>query len=200
MTTSASRASVVTAKYLYVATMGVSAGVLNVLAIFVSLGAILAPLLGETESLSFSLPLLAVPVMIVGAIALALMLSSGMMILASFARSFKDGQAMVQPIYFVAVIIPVLLGQQTDRTLTPAIASIPVANVAMMIRDAINGIFLWPLILQSMAVNLVVVALFLWIARFILKFEDFLMGSFDGSFWRFAKDRLRPGAGGKGIA
>jgi hypothetical protein len=51
-----------------------------------------------------------------------------------------------------------------------------------------------------LAVNLVVVALFLWIARFILKFEDFLMGSFDGSFWRFAKDRLRPGAGGKGIA
>jgi sodium transport system permease protein len=200
MTTSASRASVVTAKYLYVATMGVSAGVLNVLAIFVSLGAILAPLFGETESISFSLPLLAVPVMIVGAIALALMLSAGMMILASFARSFKDGQAMVQPIYFAAVIIPVLLGQQTDRTLTPAIASIPVANVAMMIRDAINGIFLWPLILQSMAVNLVVVALFLWIARFILKFEDFLMGSFDGSFWRFAKDRLRPGAAKKGIA
>jgi len=200
MTTSASRASVVTAKYLYVATMGVSAGVLNVLAIFVSLGAILAPLLGETESISFSLPLLAVPVMIVGAIALALMLSAGMMILASFARSFKDGQAMVQPIYFAAVIIPVLLGQQTDRTLTAAIASIPVANVAMMIRDAINGIFLWPLILQSLAVNLVVVALFLWIARFILKFEDFLMGSFDGSFWRFAKDRLRPGGARKEAA
>jgi sodium transport system permease protein len=197
MTTSASRASVVTAKYLYVATMGVVAGVLNVLAIFVSLGAILAPLLGETEAISFSLPFLAVPVMMVGAIALALMLSAGMMILASFARTFKDGQAMVQPVYFAAVIIPVLLGQQTDRTLTAGIASIPVANVAMMIRDAINGIFLWPLIFQSLAVNLVVVVIFLTVARFILRFEDFLMGSFDGSFWRFAKDRMRPGGAKK---
>ena len=199
MTTSASRASVVTAKYLYVATMGVSAGVLNVLAIFVSLGAILAPLLGETEAISFSLPLLAVPVMIVGAIALALMLSAGMMILASFARTFKDGQAMVQPVYFVAIIVPLLLGQQTDRTLTAGIASIPVANVTMMIRDAINGIFLWPLIFQSLVVNFVVVVLFLWVARFILRFEDFLMGSFDGSFWRFAKDRMRPGSAGKEV-
>jgi len=197
MTTAASRSSVVTAKYLYVATMGVSAGVLNVLAMFVSLGAILAPLMGETEGISFRIPLLAVPVMIIGAIALALMLSAGMMILAAFARTFKDGQAMVQPVYFAAIIIPVLLGQQTDRTLTAAIAAVPVANVAMMIRDAINGIFLWPFILEGLAVNLVVVAIALWIARFILRFEDFLMGSFDGSFWRFAKDRMRPGRAGK---
>lgn len=199
MTTSASRASVVTAKYLYVATMGVFAGVLNVLAIFVSIGAIMAPLMGETGAISFSLPLLSIPVMIVGAIALALMLSAGMMILASFARTFKDGQAMVQPVYFVAIIVPLLLGRQTDRTLTAGIASIPVANVTMMIRDAINGIFLWPLILQSLVVNFVVVVLLLWVARFILRFEDFLMGSFDGSFWRFAKDRMRPGSAGKEV-
>ena len=40
----------------------------------------------------------------------------------------------------------------------------------------------------------------LWIARFILRFEDFLMGSFDGSFWRFAKDRMLPGRAGKEAA
>jgi len=200
MTTAASRLSVVTAKYLYVATMGVSAGVLNVLAIFVSIGAVMAPLMDQTEGITFRLPLLAVPVMIVGAVALALMLSAGMMILASFARTFKDGQAMVQPVYFFAIIIPLLLGQQTDQSLTAAIAAIPVANVAMMIRDAINGIFLWQHIFQAMAVNLAVVVLCLWVARFVLRFEDFLMGSFDGSFWRFAKDRMRPRRSEKEIA
>jgi sodium transport system permease protein len=200
MTTSASRLSVVTAKYLYVATMGVSAGVLNVLAMFMSMGAILAPLMRETGGISFRFPLLAVPVLILGAIALALMVSAGMMILASFARTFKDGQAMVQPVYFAAIIIPLLLGQQTDRTLTATIAAVPVANMAMMIRDAINGIFLWPFILEALVVNLVVVFFALWTARFILRFEDFLMGSFDGSFWRFAKDRMRPGRAGKEAA
>jgi sodium transport system permease protein len=200
MTTAASRRSVVTAKYLYVATMGVSAGILNVLAIFVSIGAVMAPLMGETEAFTFRLPLLAVPVMMVGAVGLALMLSAGMMILAAFARTFKDGQAMVQPVYFLAIIIPLLLGQQTDRTMTAGIAAIPIANVAMMIRDAINEIFLWEHIFQALAVNLLVVFLCLWVAAFILRFEDFLMGSYDGSFWRFAMDRMRPGRSEKEIA
>jgi sodium transport system permease protein len=200
MTTSASRTSVVTAKYLYVATMGVAAGLLNVAAIFVSMGAIMAPLMGEGGAISFRLPLLAIPVMMAGAVGLALLLSAGMMILAAFARTFKDGQAMIQPVYMVAILVPLLLGQQTDRTLTPEIALIPVANVAMMIRDAIGGVFLWPLIAQTLFVNLALVALCLWLARFILRFEDVLLGSFDGSFWRFAKARLRPRPVGKETA
>lgn len=200
MTTAASRSSVVTAKYLYVATMGVAAGLLNVVAMFVSIGAVLAPLLSGTDEISVRIPLLAVPVMMAGAIGLALMLSAAMMILASFARTFKDGQAMVQPVYFVAILVPLLLGQQTDRTLTAGIAAVPIANVAMMVRDAINGIFLWPYILEAMIVNLFVVVLCLGLARFIMRFEDFLIGSFDGSFWRFAKDRLRPGGFGKEAA
>jgi hypothetical protein len=59
-----------------------------------------------------------------------------------------------------------------------------------MIRDAINGIFLWPLMAETLAVLLVLVGVCLLLARAVLQFEDLLMGSFDGSFWRFAKERL----------
>jgi len=180
----------VTAKYLYVATLGITAGVLNVTAMFVSLGAVMGPLLaGAGAEFQFSLPFLALPVMIVAAVSLALFFAAAMMILASFARSFKDGQAMVQPVFLLA-LLPMVLGQQTDQTLTPTIAAIPVANAAMMIRDAINGVFLWPLIAETLAVLLVLVALCLLVARAVLQFEDLLMGSYDGSFWRFAKERL----------
>ena len=193
MTVSASRLSVVTAKYFYVATLGILAGVLNVIAMFVSLGAIVGPLLAdagaEADAFQFSLPLLALPVMIVAAVALALFFAAAMMILAAFARTFKDGQAMVTPVYWLA-LLPILLGQQTDQTLTPAIAAIPVANAARMIRDAINGVFIWPLIAETLAVLLVMVAACLLLARAVLQFEDLLIGSFDGSFWRFAKERL----------
>ena len=192
MTVSASRTSVVVSKYLYVATLGITAGLLNVAALFISIGAIVQPLLGDGESLSFSLPPMALPVMTLAAIGLALFFASAMMILASFARTFKDGQAMVQPVYWL-VFVPMVLGQQTDATLTPTIAAIPVANVAMMIRDAINGVFLWPLIAQTLVVTGLTVVLCLWLARQILRFEDYLLGSYDGSFWRFAKQRLRPG-------
>ncbi|MDP2959160.1 MAG: ABC transporter permease subunit [Longimicrobiales bacterium] len=189
MTVAASRASVVAAKYLYVATLGILAGLLNVAAMFLSIGAVLKPLLEGNDALTFSIPFLALPVMAMGAVVLALFFAAAMMILASFARTFKDGQAMVVPVYWLA-LLPMLLGQQTDLTLTPAIAALPVANVTMMIRDALNGVFLWPLIAETVAVNLALVALLLWLARRILAFEDFLLGSYDGSFWRFLKERI----------
>ncbi len=189
LTVAASRSSVIVAKYLYVATLGILAGLLNVAAMFVSIGAVLKPMLQGNEALSFSIPGLAFPVMAMGAVVLALFFAAGMMILASFARTFKDGQAMVQPVYWL-VFIPLLLGNQTDLTLTPAIAAVPVANVTMMMRDALNGVFHWPLIVLTVAVNLAVVAVFLWVARRILVFEDFLLGSYDGSFWRFMKERI----------
>lgn len=193
MTVAASRASVVTAKYLYVATLGIMAGILNVVALFLSIGAVMKPLLADASSgmdaVSFSLPLASIPVMIAGAGALALFFSAAMMILASFARTFKDGQAMVQPVYWL-VFLPLLLGNQSGQTLTPVVASIPVINISMMIRDAIHGVYIWPLIAQSLAVTLVTVVLCLAMARHVLRFEDFLLGSFDGSFWRFAKSRL----------
>jgi sodium transport system permease protein len=193
MTVAAPRSAVVTAKYLYVATLGITAGMLNVLALFASIGAVVRPLLAQAQGpdaeIVFNVEPMAAVVMLAGAVALALFFAASMMILASFARTFKDGQAMVQPVYYL-VFIPFLLGQQTDRTLTPAVASIPVANISMMIRDAFNGIYNWPLIAQSLAVTLATVVLCLLAARYVLRFEDFLMGSFDGSLWRFLKDRM----------
>jgi ABC-type Na+ efflux pump permease subunit len=120
-----------------------------------------------------------------------------MMVLAAFARSFKDGQAMVTPVVWLA-LLPMVLGQQTDRTLTPTIAAIPVANAAMMIRDAINGVFLWHLMAETLAVLLAMVAVCLIAARAVLGFEDLLLGSFDGSFWRFAKEQVLRKKAGQG--
>ena len=190
MTVSASRMSVVTAKYLYVATMGISAGILNVLAMFVSIGAVLRPLLEQETrgAFEFTFPPLAVPVMMAGAAALGLFFAAAMMILAAFARTFKEGQGMITPVFWL-VFIPLALGRSPDRTLTPVLALIPVANVAQMIKDAIRGIYLWPLILETLVVEVVIVVLCLWVARFILRFEDFLLGSHGGSLWRFLRER-----------
>ena len=125
-----------------------------------------------------------------GAVILALFFAAAMMILAAFARTFRDGQSMVTPIYWLA-IIPIFLGQAPDQHLTAELALVPIVNVTLMIRDAIQGIFSWPLILESLAVGLLMVAACIWIARWILEFEDVLMGSYDGSFWRFLRERVR---------
>ena len=67
------------------------------------------------------------------------------------------------------VLIPLTLGRSPDRTLTPALAVVPVANVAQMIRDAIRGIYLWPLIVETIAMELAMVVLCLLVARFVLR-------------------------------
>lgn len=194
MTVSASRLSVVTAKYLYVATLGIAAGILNVLAMFFSIGAVLQPLLTEARGSSFlfSFPPLSVPLMMGGAVALGLFFAAAMMTLAAFARTFKEGQGMITPVFWV-VFVPLLLGRSPDQTLTPVTALVPIANVAQMIKDAIRGIYLWPLILETFLVGFVLVAVCLLAARFVLRFEDFLLGSYDGSFWTFLRERARRG-------
>lgn len=193
MSTAPSRTSIVIAKYLYVATLGVLAGVLNVTAVTASLGVIVAPMLaGANESFNFSLPLLALPVMALGAIALALFFSAAMMILASFAQTFKEGQAMIAPVYWLA-ILPIFLGPSGDQRLNTTTALIPIVNIAQVIKDAIQGYYAWPLIALSVAEVLVLVVLFLWLARRILQFEDLLMGSYSGSFWKFLRQRLLGG-------
>lgn len=190
LTVAAPRLAVVTAKYLHVATLGAAAGVLNVLAMFLSMGPVLRPVLARSgEDFQFALPPLALPVMVVGALALALFFAAAMMILAAFARTFKEGQGMVTPVYWLA-LVPLGLTQRSGVTLTAKTAAIPVANVAMMIRDAVRGIFLWPYVVETLAVELATVVLCLLLARSVLGFEDFLLGAYDGSFWRFLNERL----------
>lgn len=195
MTLAASRASIVTAKYLHVATLGALAGILNAVAVTVALGPIFRPLMaGGAESFEFRIPLSAVPIMVLGSALLALFFAAGMMTLAAFARTFKEGQSMVTPVYLLAML-PMVLGDSPDSRLTAGVALVPVANVAMMIRDAIVGRFAWPLIGLTLLVGLGVVAVCLWFARWVLQFEDLLLGSYDGSFWKFM--RVRSPIGGR---
>jgi sodium transport system permease protein len=190
MSLATSRANVVVAKYFYVATMGSVAGMLNVTAIMLSVGVIFAPLLQDTsETLVFQMPLAALPVLILGAVLIALFVSAGMMIFASFARTFKEGQSMVGPFYLL-IFMPVLLLQSPGLELTPTIALIPIGNLAMVFREALNGVFQWPLIALSVAVELVTIVICLWLAIFILRFEDFVIGSYSGNLGRFLKERF----------
>jgi sodium transport system permease protein len=120
---------------------------------------------------------------------LALFISAGMMILASFARTFKEGQSLVSPLY-TAIFLPALFLQFPGIQFTPALALIPVVNVVMVFREAISGVFHWPLIAITLAVELLSVVLALRVAAAILRYEDFLIGSYGGSFGKFLRERL----------
>jgi ABC-type Na+ efflux pump permease subunit len=116
-------------------------------------------------------------------------IAAGMMILASFARTFKEGQSMVSPFY-LATFLPVMFLQSPGIEFTPVLAAIPIVNVAMVFREAIAGIYHWPLIGLTLAIEILCIVLALALATAILRYEDFLLGSYSGSFAKFVKQRL----------
>jgi sodium transport system permease protein len=186
MTSATPRVNILVAKYLYVATMSFTAAFLNLFAMMLSMGTVLAPVSHGNTSLR--IPLQSAPVVLLGAVLLALFVAAGMMILASFARNYKEGQSMVSPFY-IALIMPVLFLQTADE-FTPRMALIPVANVMMMIREAFQGIYHWRLIGTTLVIETVCVAIALRIAMLVIQHEDFVMGNYTGSFATFAKERL----------
>ncbi len=190
LTLSAARQSIVIAKYLYVATLGAVAGWLNLLALAVSLRTILAPLLrGHAEQLDFQIPWQAVPILVLAVLLFALFVAAGMMLFASFARTFKEGQSMISPFYLLT-LLPMLFANSPELTLTPQLALIPILNLTLVLREAISATFNWPLIGLTFAVELATIAMLLALARRVLRTEDVVHAGQSSSLGQFLRRQL----------
>ncbi len=194
------RLNVVTAKYLYVATMGTVAGALNAAAMVVSFRSFLGPLFarlggGDGGGLAFELPLGSLPVLFLTAVLLGALIGAAMMILAAFARTFKEGQSMVTPVILL-VVFPVIVLNDPGMAFTPALAGIPVVNVVLLLRQAIAGNVLWLQLGITVLANGAAIVACLWIASRVLRIEEIATGAFEGNFFQFLRRQLRP-AGGK---
>ena len=190
MSTSASRVSVVTAKYLYVASLGSMAGLLNLSAVILTLKPIFAPLFAQTgRTVEYSIPFGALPIALVAGLLLAGFVAAGMMIFAAFARTFKEGQSMITPFYML-VLVPIVFLQAPGLHFSLALACVPIVNLTLMVREVLTGTFHWGAIGLSFGVSLALIALWLRLAAYVLQFEDVVVGSYGGSFSRFVKERL----------
>jgi sodium transport system permease protein len=190
ISTAASRVSIVTAKYLYVASLGGLAGALNLMAVLLTFKPILAPIFDRAgKSLETTFPLAAIPLLGLAAILLAGFVSAGMMIFAAFARTFREGQAMITPFYML-ILVPVVFLQVPGLKLSLPMAFLPVFNLTLMIREAVSGTFHWLPICVALAVSVALIGLCIRLAAFILRFEDVVVGSFNGSFGRFLGQRI----------
>ncbi len=180
MSTAATRMSVVTAKYLYVASMGCLAGLLNVLALVATMKPIFGPLLARTGGeVVFAPPLLALPVVALGGVLLSGFVAAGMLLFTVFARTFKEGQSMITP-FFLAIVVPVLLVQAPGLTFTPGMAVVPVVNVVLMVRAALTGSFPWLPMALTTLMSLVLIAGCVRLGAMIPRFEAVWVGSPQG--------------------
>src|SRR5688572_26459673 len=185
MTAATSRENILIAKYLYVATMSFVAGCLNVMAMMFTMRSNIA-LLGGPSGLSFRVPLASIPIIVAGAALLALFIAAGMLILASFARTFKEGQSLVSP-FMIAFVLPLVFIQSQSQEFTTGVAFIPVVNVAMMFRQAIGGYFDWQPMLITIGMEIFFVTAALKIATTLVEREDFMMDNSGGALRRLLR-------------
>jgi sodium transport system permease protein len=192
MTVAAPRGNIAAAKYLYVATFGALGGVLNLSALALSLRWILRPLGdgGGDELARGGIPIATLPIIAIGVALLGLLIAAAMLAFAVFARNFKEGQSMITPVY-VMVLLPAFFLQSPDIELTPALALVPVANVALLMREALLGTV--PLLQGSLtlASMLISVALAITFAQWVMRREEVLLGSQEGGLATFLRRRFR---------
>jgi sodium transport system permease protein len=131
----------------------------------------------------------AVPILVVGAVLLAALLAAAMMLVAAFARSFREGQSMVGPLYVIAVAPAMFLGTP-GLELNYSLALVPVVNIALVVREAIGGVFRPLESLVAALATLAVVALVLKLTTIVLAVENILVGSYSGSLVTFLRQRL----------
>src|SRR5205085_1288694 len=135
---------------------------------------IFAPLFAKTgRGLDFTFPLAALPPALVAAVLLAGFVAAGMMLLAAFARTFKEGQSSITPFYMI-IVAPMVFIQVPGISLTLPVALIPIINLTLMVRETLTGTFHWAAMGVTVLASLALIGAFIWLATFILRFEEVL--------------------------
>ena len=124
--------SLVIGKYLAVVTFALVAFLLNLASMALTLSHLRLQLDIDTIRLST----LSVILIIAGAVLLSVFLSAVITLLAFMARSFKEGQTYVAPVYFVAVLCS-LVTASPETLLTPPLAWVPLVNIVLLFREAL---------------------------------------------------------------
>ena len=190
LSTATDRINILIAKYAYVVTLSAMAGVLNFMAVTISMRSVMAPLLGDrVDDISFSIPFSAIPLILLVTILLAMSVSAFMMIMAAFAKTFKEAQSMVSP-FVTLMVLPGVFLQIPGIEFTTGLAAIPIVNICLLFRESIAGIYHWPQIGITVFTEFIGIGLMLWLAAAILRYEDVMVGSFEGSLGKFIKQRV----------
>ena len=183
LTLATSRANLIVAKYLYVSTMSSLAGMLNLVAMTFSLRSFVAPMSSDLASkISMSLPLSALPVIVLGTLTLSCLLSAVMMLFSSLARTFREGQALVSPL-FLLMLLPTTLVMDKSMEFDRSSALLPVVNVALLWRESLQGQVQWDLLCITMIVCILGVAFCLFLAQWFMSQETLLLEG-GGRLWK----------------
>lgn len=135
LTAPLSSAEIVSGKYLAVVTIAFVSGFFNVL----SLGLVFSHnlfLSGVDLKISVSLPVMALLLLII--VVMGLFFSALMITVAVLAKSFKEAQHYLTPVYLLC-LIPVMITQLPGMQLDSVLAMVPAINLSLLLKGLLVG-------------------------------------------------------------
>jgi len=141
-----SRAHLVVGKFLLVLTTALSTAALSVISMAISF-ALVNVLHGKTIQAGNAGPTMhigagaALSVFIM-AVPLAVLFSSILLMIASFAKSYKEAQTYIMPMVFI-IIIPAIAAMLPGVDLNAKLALVPILNVSLLCKELVIGTYHW---------------------------------------------------------
>lgn len=175
LTLAVPHSDIILAKYAYVTTMSFVAGVLNLASMTLSLRSFIAPLsMDLANQMTMSFPMRTLPVVVLGTFLLSALLSALMLLLSGLARTFREGQSLVSPL-FLCMLLPTTMVLDTSLELNHNTALIPVVNIALLWRESIQAKADSEFALISAAVTALCVLICLYLAQSLMRRETLLL-------------------------
>ena len=139
LTTAAARSDIVTAKLLGIVAVGIAVAVVNILnlLVYVVLGVVDLP-----ENFAVALSALDLVLLLLLFLPLTVLISSALLLLSGYAKSYKEYQIYFFPLFLV-FLVPSLAGMLPGMDLRSAIAFAPIAGIGVAVREIMVGEYDW---------------------------------------------------------
>ena len=162
LTTAAGRTEIVTAKLLAVVIVALTTTLIQVGNLLVYVGFKIIP---AGAGFSAAIHPAATALVLVLFLPLAALAASGLLLVSGHARTYKEAQFLFLPV-FLCGMVPSLAAFLPGLTLRSAIVAVPVANVAVAVKEILTGRFDWPMLAVVFVVNAAAAA---WLVRLTVR-------------------------------
>lgn len=186
-----SRQELLTGKFLTVTTSVLITGAINLFSMMMtySLGLIqLGAMQGEIEFRFMLQPLLVVFLLLVP---VALFISGVMLAACLFARSFKDAQNLVTPVY-ILLVLPALVGLSPGLEVNSLFVFVPITNICLLFREVFLGHFPTVHIFSALLANSFYAVIAILAVGRIYNAEKILFAEERGWHFTLRRSALRP--------
>ncbi len=139
LTTAAARSDIVKAKLLGIIAVGIAVAVINILnlLVYVVLGVVDLP-----ENFAVALSAVDLVLLLVLFLPLTVLISSSLLLLSGYAKSYKEYQIYFFPLFLV-FLVPSLAGMLPGMELRSVIALVPIAGIGVAVREIMVAQYDW---------------------------------------------------------